>query len=202
MRPMMRPKMREGLLDLQARYGDRLTLRISLDHYTERLHDEEREPGAFAEALKGLDWLGGEGFNLSVAGRLKWEACETAARVGYARLFEERGLPVNAHDPASLVLFPEMDEHADTPEITTACWTILGKSPESVMCATSRMVVKRKGAAAPAVLACTLLPYAPDFELGETLAGALEPIKLNHPHCSKFCVLGGASCSPHGEEAP
>jgi len=20
-------------------------------------------------------------------------------------------------------------------------------------------------------------------------------VKLNHPHCAKFCVLGGASCS-------
>ena len=36
----------------------------------------------------------------------------------------------------------------DVPEITTACWGILKKSPDSVMCASSRMVVKRKGAAA------------------------------------------------------
>jgi hypothetical protein len=21
-------------------------------------------------------------------------------------------------------------------------------------------------------------------------------VPLNHPHCAKFCVLGGASCSP------
>lgn len=202
MRPMMRPKMREGLAGLRARFGGRLTLRVSLDHYTERLHDEERGEGAFAETLKGLDWLAGEGFRISVAGRLKCEPDERAARAGYARLFAERGIPVDAHDRAALVLFPEMDAEADTPEITAACWTILGKPPESVMCASSRMVVKRKGAPAPAVLACTLLPYAPGFELGGTLAGALRPVKLNHPHCSRFCVLGGASCSPHEEKAP
>jgi hypothetical protein len=63
------------------------------------------------------------------------------------------------------------------------------------MCASSRMVVKRKGAEKPAVLACTLLPYAPEFELGETLAEAERDVALNHPHCAKFCVLGGASCS-------
>ena len=63
------------------------------------------------------------------------------------------------------------------------------------MCASSRMVVKRKGAATPAVLSCTLLPYDEAFELGVTLKEASGAVKLNHPHCAKFCVLGGASCS-------
>jgi hypothetical protein len=56
------------------------------------------------------------------------------------------------------------------------------------------MVVKRQGETKPAVLACTLLPYDPQFELGPNLADALNPVKLNHPHCAKFCVLGGGSC--------
>ena len=81
------------------------------------------------------------------------------------------------------------------PEITEACWGILGKSPDSVMCASSRMVVKRRGADAPAVLACTLLAYDKQFELGRTLAEAAGPVALNHPHCASFCVLGGAACS-------
>jgi hypothetical protein len=57
------------------------------------------------------------------------------------------------------------------------------------------MVVKRKGAQRPAVVACTLLPYDPQFELGTTLADAAGAVKLNHPHCARFCVLGGGSCS-------
>jgi hypothetical protein len=71
----------------------------------------------------------------------------------------------------------------------------LKKSPDSVMCASARMVVKRKGAAGPAVVACTLLPFDPQFELGATLAEAARPVALNHPHCATFCVLGGAACS-------
>ena len=63
------------------------------------------------------------------------------------------------------------------------------------MCSSARMVVKRKGAARPAVLACTLLPYDERFELGPTLAGASGAVPLNHPHCAKFCVLGGGACS-------
>jgi hypothetical protein len=45
------------------------------------------------------------------------------------------------------------------------------------------------------VLACTLVPYDPAFELGATLREADGAVPLNHPHCAKFCVLGGASCS-------
>jgi hypothetical protein len=64
-----------------------------------------------------------------------------------------------------------------------------------MMCASSRMVVKAKGAGRPHVVACTLLPYDPQFALGETLAAATGEVRLNHPHCARFCVLGGASCS-------
>ena len=88
-----------------------------------------------------------------------------------------------------------MDASRDVPEITTACWGILHKSPADVMCATSRMVVRRKGSARASVVACTLTPYDPQFELGPTLKDAARPVALNHPHCARFCVLGGASCS-------
>jgi hypothetical protein len=45
------------------------------------------------------------------------------------------------------------------------------------------------------VLACTLLAYDRQFELGRTLAEAARPVPLNHPYCASFCVLGGAACS-------
>ena len=84
----------------------------------------------------------------------------------------------------------------DPPEITTACWGILNKSPDSIMCADQRMVIRRKGAGRASVTACTLLVDDPAFELGHTLKQATaEPVKLNHPWCASFCVLGGGSCS-------
>jgi len=88
-----------------------------------------------------------------------------------------------------------MDPQRDVPEITTACWGILQKSPDSVMCASARMVARRRGAERSVVLACTLLAYDPRFELGATLADAAGPVSLNHPFCASFCVLGGAACS-------
>jgi hypothetical protein len=90
-----------------------------------------------------------------------------------------------------------MDERVDVPEITERCWGILGKSPSDVMCAKSRMIIKRKGAEQPVVVSCTLLPYSAEFEMGHSLAAAMHTVALNHPHCARFCVLGGASCSVH-----
>jgi hypothetical protein len=124
-----------------------------------------------------------------------WDEDEESLRQQYQALFKSNGLIVDALDPARLVLFPEMDMGADVPEITEQCWGILGKTTDSVMCASARMVVQRKGAASPKVVACTLIPYDTRFELGETLAESFRPVPLNHKHCAKFCVLGGASCS-------
>ena len=195
MRPMMRPRLRQGLAGLARRFGERLVLRVSLDHYTPERHDAERGQGGFETTLAGMRWLRDTGLRMAVAGRTIWGEDETAARAGYAALFAAEGFAIDAMSPTECVLFPEMDETVEVPEITTACWGILGKSPDSVMCASARMVVKRRGAARPVVLACTLLAYDPRFEMGATLAEAGSEVALNHPHCAKFCVLGGARCS-------
>ncbi|MDV7145314.1 radical SAM protein [Tropicimonas sp. TH_r6] len=195
MRPMMRPSVRSGLESLRDAYGDKLTLRISVDHWSAARHDEERGAGSFARTLEGMEWLRDGGFRMAVAGRTCWGESDAAARVGFAEFFAAHRFEIDATEPAQTVLFPEMDMAAEVPEITTACWGILDKSPSSVMCSSSRMVVKRRGAERPAVLACTLLAYEPGFELGETLEEAEGEVALNHPHCAKFCVLGGASCS-------
>lgn len=193
MRPMR--KLEQQLLRLRERHGDRLVIRVSLDHYTPALHEAERGRRSWRPTIEGLRWLAQNGFAVAVAGRTCWGEPEAEARSGYARLFEELGVELDTTDPVALVLFPEMDAHADVPEITVDCWGILGVSPASMMCATSRMVVKHKGAVRPTVVACTLVPYDPRFEMGETLADAAGPVSLNHPHCARFCVLGGGSCS-------
>lgn len=195
MRPMMRPNVQAGLLTLQARFDAQLTLRISLDHYSAPGHDTERGTGAFTSSLTGMRWLRDHGIKMTVAGRADMAESEADARKGFAALFSTEGFDIDPTDPSATVLFPEMDMAVEVPEITTSCWDILQKSPDAMMCASSRMVVKRKGAERPAVLACTLLPYDPQFELGTTLAEAEGSVSLNHPHCAKFCVLGGASCS-------
>ncbi|MEP5731820.1 MAG: radical SAM protein [Sulfitobacter sp.] len=195
MRPMMRKPVQEGLVKLNETYPGKLTLRISVDHYRPDLHDAERGNGAFDKTLAGMQWLRDNMFRMAIAGRSIFGDSEADSRRGYGEFFAKHGFDIDANDPATTVLFPEMDERIEVPEISNSCWKILDVSPDAIMCASSRMVVKRKGAAKPAVLACTLLPYAKEFELGTTLKEAEKDVALNHPHCAKFCVLGGATCS-------
>lgn len=193
MKPLRRR--RAEMLALRERHGDRLTVRVSVDHYDPAVHERERGRRSWAPMLEGLIWLARSGFRLDVAGRRFSGEDDAALRAGFARLFAAHGIGVDAYDPVRLTLFPEMEAARDVPEITDACWGILHRSPDEVMCASARMVAKRAGASAPVVLACTLLAYDPRFELGATLKEASAAVSLNHPFCASFCVLGGAACS-------
>ena len=85
MAPMRR--LRKNLLKCKEQYGDKLTIRVSLDHYAAMRHDEERGAGGYSKTLDGLLWLTTDGFKVAVAGRTRWEENEAALRAGYAELF-------------------------------------------------------------------------------------------------------------------
>jgi len=192
MRPMARHKI--DLLEINEQYKDQLLLRVSVDHFNPVMHEEERGEGTWKITLDGLKWLSDNGFNINIAGRTRWGETEQELREGYTEFLKTNNIKLDANDPMQLILFPEMDEAAEVPEITTDCWGILNVKPEEIMCANSRMVVKRKGAEKPAVLACTLLPYEDEFEFASTLKESSDRVYLNHQSCAKFCVLGGGSC--------
>ncbi len=193
MKPMMH--LRSSLLDLRDKYGPRLVIRVSLDHYAQASHEIERGPRSFAPTLEGLRWLSQNDFTIHVAGRTYWNEPGKSLRQGYARLFAQNEIAIDAADPITLMLFPEMNAAADVPEITEHCWGILGVKPETMMCASSRMVVKRRNAERPAVVACTLIAHDEQFEMSNNLVQAGRDVSLNHPHCARFCVLGGGACS-------
>ncbi len=198
MRPMQRHRAR--LERLAAGAADRLPFRVSLDYFTCAGHEAVRGAGSFAPALAGLVWLDRAGFPLAVAARLSAPAEEARLRTGFAHLFHEQDLPIDAWDPTQLVLFPELADPALPPEIGATAWAALHAGGREVMCGSSRMVVHRKGEAAPRVVACTLQPYEAEFDLGASLEEAARPVVLNHPHCARFCVFGAASCSAGGEQ--
>ena len=49
MKPMRRHE--RSLLRLKERFGDYLTLRVSIDHYTRELHELERGPGKSGQGI-------------------------------------------------------------------------------------------------------------------------------------------------------
>ena len=186
-------KHHSALLDLKAEYGTKLKLRVSLDHHTADIHDKERGKNAFAKTTEELIWLYENGFDLSIASRSLTHESQEESLAGHRELLANLNISIDLSE--KLVVFPEMDSKEDVPEITTACWDILSKKPDEQMCASERMIVKKKGETKLTVMPCTLLAYDEQFNLGSTLKDAETDVYLNHKFCSEFCVLGGASCS-------
>ncbi len=184
-----------SLAKFNSAHPGKLFLRVSFDHYSEEIHEQERGPKTFKRTLKTYKKLYDLELNLSIAGRSLKDEETSKALSGYQNMLKENAIDQKVKLGESIVIFPEMSPDIDVPEITTNCWDILNKTPDQQMCSTERMIVKRKGETSPVVLPCTLLAYDSQFELGKTLLHSKERVQLNHPYCAQFCVLGGASCS-------
>ena len=91
MQPMQRLKIKTGLVDLNERFPGRITLRVSLDHYTKALHEAERGPDTWDKAVAGMDWLNAQGFRIAIAGRTCWGETDDISRTGYRDLIAVRG---------------------------------------------------------------------------------------------------------------
>lgn len=185
---------KEKFLKLNEKYKDLFQLRVSMDHYTPEIHNLERGPKTLEGTIESFKWLHENGFDLSIAGRSLSNETNNDAINGYQNLLHVNAIPLELTQE-KLVVFPEMQAKEDVPEITVNCWGILNKNPESIMCSTERMIVKRKGEDFCRVQACTLLAYSDEFTMGKTLKESMQKVYLNHSWCATFCVLGGASCS-------
>src|SRR5215210_2032616 len=87
MKPMH--KMKPVLRELRQRFGDRLQLRVSLDHYSPAVHEAERGRRSWLPTIDGLLWLARDGFAVSVATRRLSGESEAEIRQGFAGLFAE-----------------------------------------------------------------------------------------------------------------
>jgi sulfatase maturation enzyme AslB (radical SAM superfamily) len=106
MKPMH--KVKPALLALRECYGDRLTIRVSIDHYGRAMHELERGKRSWAPTIDGLKWLGENRFAINVASRYLSGEPEAAIRHGFARLFAGLDISLDAEDPVALMIF-ELD---------------------------------------------------------------------------------------------
>jgi len=187
-------KHRRDLLNLNQQYGDKLSLRVSLDHHDKAIHDEERGAGNFDLTMGELKWLKTERFTVSVGARLFGSEDEALYRENFDKVFKDQGIDLSS-SKVDLHLFTEMDAAKESVEVSQSCWQLLKKSPADQMCSHQRMIIKEKNSSTAKVVACTLLPYEEAFELGGSLKEAQKDVYLNHSYCAQFCVLGGSSCA-------
>ncbi len=189
--PLLRKK--DDILELAKKYGESLSFRISLDDPHQDVYEAERGHNAYFTVISTLKLFSDNEINFKVAGRQFRNQSKEERIFEYKTLFRQRDINLNSEN--DLIIFPEMSDDLTVPEITTECWDILQKDPNTLMCANERMVIKRKGEDELKFVPCTLLPREREFELGSTLAESKKRVYLNHRFCAQFCVLGGASCS-------
>jgi hypothetical protein len=190
----------DDLARLRQRHGDRLRLRVTLESPTADEHDELRGKGTFAQTVETVRQLAGMGFvPVITAERPLLAPCGDAEiAAAYQALFS---LPVEVNLIDSLL---EMGHRlvqlahigrAPSPEVfvTTNCFGILGRAPESLMCHFSRCVMKIDGRIR--YYPCPVIYDDPRFDLGGTLAESWQPVYIAHKNCYDYCLKGaGASC--------
>ena len=205
MQPMQRPAIKKGLLALKQRFGAKLKLRVSLDHHSEAVHEAERGKDTWKKALAGLDWLAAQGFNVAIAGRSRWAESHDEALAGYSALFAARGWPIAASDPGAADDVAGNGREGGSPRNHDALLDDPRQEPDG-----NDVRVEPDGGEAQGRRAsqpCCRAPCSPisrHSKWGPRWQQSLEAdggmfsdgaVKLCHPHCAKFCVLGGGSCS-------
>lgn len=171
-----------------------LSFRVSLDHPDPEKHDAERGRGNFNLSLKAMHALHKLGFRVSIARQSAAGEDVEAVNRAYLPFFQKAGVPEDTH----IVVFPEFhepDSNPDVPGITESCMTAYKteQQRDEFMCNFSKMVVKKNGRMR--VYACTLVDDDEDFDLGGSLAEAMdERVMLKHHRCYS-CFACGTSCS-------
>ena len=214
MQPMLRPLHPRLVSSRFRRAPPRacgLVMRVSLDQRQGALHEEERGEGTYDKTIEGIDWLASP-TALRLALRRPHNLLGESERAHCVRVFrgwaQERGwLDRWLRSQASSFCSRKWTSPPRCRRSPPPAGAFSAKRPgRHDVRYRARMVVKRKGSRA----ACRCCPArscltTTAFEMGETLDGARRlpmavcsthgAVKLCHPHCANFCVLGGGSCS-------
>jgi hypothetical protein len=193
-----------ALRELHERFPGRLTLRITLESPHEAEHDAIRGRTTFAQTVETIRDLGGIGFVPVITAErpLLHEQDPEEILAGYAALFPgmrvEVNLIENILEMGHQLVRMASDGQRPAPEvfITTKCFGVLNRSPESLMCHYSRCIQKLDGRLR--YYPCPVIYDDERFDLGATLEGSFRRVYIGHKNCYDYCLKGtGASCRTH-----
>jgi MoaA/NifB/PqqE/SkfB family radical SAM enzyme len=189
------------LRQLHGRFPGRLTLRITLESPVEAEHDAIRGRTTFAQTVGTVRELGDMGFVPVITAErpLLHEQSPEAIRWSYAALFPDMKIEVNLIENMlemghQLVTMAAKGQRPTAEVfITTKCFGILNRTPESLMCHFSRSIQKIDGSLR--YYPCPVIYDDGRFDLGGTLEESFKRIYVAHKNCYDYCMKGGgASC--------
>jgi sulfatase maturation enzyme AslB (radical SAM superfamily) len=193
-----------SLRELQMRFPGRLTLRITLESSDESEHDAIRGRTTFSQTTETVRQLGGMGFVPVITAERPLLHAQSPEQIrrSYASLFPAMSIEVNlienmlemGHQVSTMTA----EGQQVTPEvfITTKCFAVLNKTPDSLMCHFSRCIQKIDGKLR--YYPCPVIYDDERFELGCTLEESFRRVYIAHKNCYDYCMKGrGASCRTH-----
>jgi len=190
----------DALASLRARYNGRLRLRITLESPDAEPHDALRGRGTFAQTVETIRRLGELGFVPVITAERPLLAVQGEAEIAaaYRALFDfpiEVNLIENLLEMGHRLVQIAAGGRQPSPEVfvTTNCFGILHKPPESLMCHFSRCIQKIGGALR--YYPCPVICDDPRFDLGGTLEESFQRVYVAHKNCYDYCLKGaGATC--------
>jgi MoaA/NifB/PqqE/SkfB family radical SAM enzyme len=190
----------QALERLRRRHGGRLRLRVTLESPRAEEHDAIRGKSTYAQTVATIKELQAMGFAVVLTGERPFlrEQTDEEIRARYQALFEqpvEVNLIENVLEMGHQLVQLSKQGRAPRPEtfVTTRCFSILGKPPESLMCHFSRCLQKIDGALR--YYPCPVIYDDVRFELGRTLEESFRRVYVAHKNCYDYCLQGrGATC--------
>jgi MoaA/NifB/PqqE/SkfB family radical SAM enzyme len=193
----------DALRELRARHGDRLRLRITLESPRVSEHDAIRGRSTFAQTVDTIVALGAMGFVPVITAERPFigEQPDEEIRQAYQELFRARGVSVEVNLIENILemghqlvrLAKEGRQPGPEVFVTTNCFAVLNKPPESLMCHFSRCIQKIEGELR--YYPCPVIYDDARFELGRTLEESFRRVYIAHKNCYDYCLKGrGATC--------
>jgi MoaA/NifB/PqqE/SkfB family radical SAM enzyme len=191
------------LAELRRRHGDRLRLRLTLESPRAEAHDAIRGKGTFAQTVETICQLHALGFRPVITAERPFlsERSDEEVKESYLAFFRARGVEVevnlieNVLEMGHQLVQLARQGRPPRPEVfvTTGCFSLLGKPPESLMCHFSRCLQKIEGRIR--YYPCPVIYDDARFELGSTLEESFRRVYVAHKNCYDYCLKGrGASC--------
>lgn len=190
----------EVLGELRSRHGDRLRLRITLESPRAAEHEAIRGKSTFAQTVETIVQLQEMGFIPVLTAERPFLSTATDEEIcaAYQALFRgpvEVNLIENVMEMGHQLVEISKRGAGPHPEVfvTTNCFTLLGKSPASLMCHFSRCLQKIDGQLR--YYPCPVIYDDARFELGRTLEESFRRVYVAHKNCYDYCLKGkGATC--------
>jgi len=174
------------ILDESQRTRYSLDLRVSLDGTTAAENDRVRGRGTFDGVLETLRRLGRAGLSPIVAVVEHEDIRRAEAREAFLQLLRDLGIShPRVHFQPLLRIGREMRRTHGYPDLgVLASAPLLSEVESRLPCATARAVTSQ------GVYTCPMLVEHQSARLGDRLAAALHPIRLNWDAC-QTCMLDG-----------